>query len=106
MNKEITMKTKIFASYYDFLCRTNKKMNGVSKAFAKEHPNYEQDNESNIRCWNCISCENCIGCEGCEGCEDCEGCSCCEDCEGCDDCVNCKACVNCEEYRDCVELQN
>ena len=83
------MKTKVFASFGDFLKRTKKKMNGVSKKFAKEHPNYKQDNKSNIGCWSCLGCVECRSCEECQNCENCQYCQYCQKCQNCENCENC-----------------
>ena len=96
------MKTKIFDDYYDFLKRTDKKTNGISEEFAKKHPNYEQDNKSNIKCWcciNCVECRSCVECVNCVNCVCCLDCTKCEDCGSCDDC---SGCVNCDDCSGCV----
>lgn len=59
------MKTKIFRSYLDFLHREDLTINGVSHKFAKKHPNYIEDNMTNIGCWNCYKC---IGCRYSKNC--------------------------------------
>ena len=50
------MTTEIFETYEDFLKREDKKVNGVSAAFAENNPNWEEDNKTNIGCWNCSDC--------------------------------------------------
>lgn len=51
--------TKIFDSYSEFLQRQDKKENGVSKEFAKFHPNWEEENKDNEGCYNCSRCSDC-----------------------------------------------
>ena len=58
------MTTKIYASYSDFLKRENKSENGVSEEFAKNNPNFLEDNATNEACWNCSSCSYCSYCSG------------------------------------------
>lgn len=53
------MKTQIFKTYKDFTDRKDKTVNGVNEEFAKKHPDYEKDNESNVGCWNCTYCKDC-----------------------------------------------
>lgn len=53
------MKTEIFKTYRDFLNREDKTLNGVSPEFAKKHPDYEKQNETNRGCWNCSDCSDC-----------------------------------------------
>ena len=68
-------KTEVFNGYWDFLKREDKTVNGVSPSFAKEHPDYKQDNKSNIGCWNCINCTHSEYCYLCTDCTDCKNCS-------------------------------
>lgn len=82
------MKTQIFEDYEAFLAREDKSINGVSVAYAQEHPNYEADNATNNGCWECVECERCDECIDCESCKDCQ------------DCYNCKDCQGCCEYED------
>lgn len=65
------MKTQIFKSHLDFEKRTDKKMNGVSRDFAKMHPDFEKQNESNEGCWDCSFCQNCSNCYECHNCNNC-----------------------------------
>lgn len=67
------MKTKIFKNYKDFLRREDKSINGVSPKFAKNHPSFEENNESNVGCWCCYRCDTCYGCKGCNDCYQCSG---------------------------------
>ena len=90
------MKTQIFKTYQDFLKREDKSVNGVSPEFAKENPNYEVDNKSNIGCWNCRSCTECKGCMACKGCQECFECYGCGACDGCTGCKRCKWCEGCK----------
>jgi hypothetical protein len=61
------MKTQIFNNYSDFLNREDKDLNGVSKEFAENNPNWESENETNDACWNCSDCWNCSNCSYCSG---------------------------------------
>jgi len=63
------MKTEIFNNYHSFLTRENKTINGVSVEFAEHYPDYIEDNETNIGCWNCRGCEECKWCEECRYCQ-------------------------------------
>ena len=99
--------TEIFASFDDFLNRADKKTNGVSPEFEERNPNYAQDNETNIGCWNCVSCKSCISCiscVSCNWCESCESCKSCESCRSCVACVSCESCESCESFS--YELKN
>jgi len=69
------MKTQVFKSYSDFLRREDKETNGVSEEFAKENPDFEQQNSSNKACWNCRKCSSCSYCSYCSSCSDCSSCS-------------------------------
>ncbi len=64
------MKTKIFESFGEFADRADKSINGVSPAFAKEHPNYESDNKGNVGCWECVACWGCVECIDCVRCNE------------------------------------
>jgi hypothetical protein len=68
------MKTQIFNSYEDFLKREDKFINGVSKEFAEENPDYEEANSTNSYCWNCEYCTYCWDCRDCVSCEYCANC--------------------------------
>ena len=57
--------------------------NGVSKEFAKEHPNYETNNETNTYCWNCLDCVHCFDCDNCTNCAWCGHCKSCDNCTEC-----------------------
>ena len=83
------MKTQIFPTYADFLKREDKAVNGVSPEFAKNHPDYEKQNETNQACWDCKACEACKACKRCWDCDNCKDCVACKDCK---DCVACKDC--------------
>lgn len=64
-------KTQIFKHYSDFSKREDKKINGVSLEFAKDNPNFEEDNINNTGCWNCTDCRDCTYCRGCTDCFKC-----------------------------------
>ncbi len=93
-NKQ-NMKTKIYKSYADFLMRENKEENGVSVDFAAEHPDFEEDNKTNIDCWNCYDCKNCESCNLCISCISCISCYWCKNCELCEHCYSCESSYNC-----------
>ena len=59
------METKIFKSYSDFLTRPDKKVNEVSERFAKDNPNYQLDNVTNLGCRSCSYCSYCSDCRSC-----------------------------------------
>lgn len=59
------MKTKIFENYEEFLLREDKTVNGVSREYAESNPNYAEDNETNVACWNCRDCRDCQRCRTC-----------------------------------------
>ncbi len=61
--------TQIFKSYDDFLDRTDKRVNGVSEAFAAKHPDWETTNTGCSGCFNCVRCSNCMWCLSCEDCK-------------------------------------
>ena len=69
------MKTKIHKNYSEFINRKDRKENGVSESFAKNNPNFEDDNKTNISCWNCSRCSRCSGCSYCSCCSDCSRCN-------------------------------
>ena len=94
------MKTEIFKDYNDFLKRKNKDINGVSEEFAKAHPYYEADNETNTSCWECSDCSDCSWCVGCSHCYECEECF---DCFDCFECFECYECKHLEQGRDLVK---
>ena len=50
--------TKIYKNKAEFNKREDKKINGVSEDFARENPDYEKENISNIGCWNCYNCSD------------------------------------------------
>ncbi len=75
------MKTLIFDSYYDFLNRPNKKVNGVSVEFSQSNKAYVDSNSSNEGCWNCVDCQDC------------------QDCYNCVDCRNCVNCIGCYDFK-------
>ena len=74
------MTTQIFDSYSDFMKREDKKINGVSKAFSENNPDFEKDNETNEGCWDCSGCRFCRYSIDCRRCLDCRFLS---DCSGC-----------------------
>ena len=78
------MKTKICESYEDFLKREDKNTNGVSEDFAAKYPYFEEQNDTNIGCWNCF---NCHYCEFCEYSHNCMFCVSCVSCVSCYDCI-------------------
>jgi len=65
------MTTQIFKNYIEFSNREDKSINGVTPDFAKEHPDYEEDNKSNSGCFNCHRCYNCDSCNNCTFCIGC-----------------------------------
>ena len=69
------MKTEIFASYEEFLKREDKTVNGVSSLFAKYDPDYEESNNTNEGCWECIGCSYCVNCAFCVFCSKCSDCT-------------------------------
>ena len=87
-------KTLIFNSYYDFLQREDLAVNGVSCAFAKANPNYEEDSETNVGCWECINCIRCGWCIDCKKCTESFDCIRCEECVGCSSLVDAKKLLN------------
>lgn len=91
-------KTQIFNSYQDFLARSDKALNGVSKQFAENNPNYEKQNESNYGCFDCSLCFRCFDCS------DCSRCSLCSDCSDCSDCSRCSAILENAKYACLVGL--
>ena len=74
--------TQVFKNFIDFYHREDKSINGVSPEFAIKYPDYEQDNHTNMGCWNCRDCEDCTDCYDCV------------DCYECDECANCVSCSN------------
>lgn len=50
------MNTQIFKNWFDFNNREDRDINGVSEEFAKDHPEFEKENETNKGCWNCSDC--------------------------------------------------
>jgi len=115
------MKTEIFETYQAFLARPNKAINGVSPDYAGANPDYENQNSSNVACWNCIDCIDCENCKYCRASTDCVGCIRCSECsdcksskdllrcEGCIKCNNCSRCIyceNCQECTKCVSCKN
>lgn len=55
------MKTEIFNSYFEFLKRIDKEVNGVSLGFAEDNIKWLEQNETNESCWNCRGCSGCRG---------------------------------------------
>ena len=68
------MKTQIFATYSDFLNRSDTELNGVDPVFAERNPGWDKE-RGNQGCWNCSDCFDCSRCSGCFGCSDCSDCS-------------------------------
>lgn len=101
MPAKVKRQTQIFENYKEFLNRKDKKLNGVSQAFADENPTYEQQNESNVGCYNCIGCTNCRTCVNCEFCDRCR-CTC-RDCIRCSDCKSCKRCLDARSSARCID---
>ena len=66
--------TKIFKTRSEFIGREDKEINGVDEYFAKNNPNWENENKTNKGCWNCSDCSRCSGCSRCYDCSDCSGC--------------------------------
>ena len=101
---ETTNKTLIFdtkeaferAVFDEMRKETPISFNGVSKEFAKEHTNYEANNETNAYCWNCLDSVNCIGCDSCSNCVMCINCTSCEACVRCEKCKDTRYSVSCE----------
>lgn len=62
------MPTHVFNNKSEFDNRPDKFINGVSAEFAYSRPNYKEDNETNISCWNCSNCINCYECSNCDNC--------------------------------------
>lgn len=99
-----SMDTLIFDNYHDYytyclkyMCRVN----GVSKEFAKQHPNFKEDNATNRGCWNCLNCTKCAGCVSCVNCHLCLCCIIslnCGKCRYCDNCNSCTGCWDCNSY--------
>jgi len=79
------MKTEIFKNRSAFNDREDKKINGVSAAFAKENPKWA-DERNNSECWNCSDCSYCSYCSSCSYCSDCSDCSYCSYCSYCSSC--------------------
>ena len=100
------MKTEIFKTYADFYRREDKEVNGVSPAFAEEHPDFEKQNETNKRCWNCSGCSDCSDCSDCSRCSGCSGCSDCSDCSHCSRCSGCSGCSGCSRCSDCSDCSD
>ncbi len=103
-NKQ-NMKTKIYKSYADFLMRENKEENGVSVDFAAEHPDFEEDNKTNIDCWNCYDCKNCESCNLCISCISCYWCKNCDLCEHCYSCESSYSCNFCKSLDSCESCE-
>lgn len=75
--------TQVFRDFYEFMTRPDKSVNGVSPEHAEKHPDYVDDNSSNVGCWNCVKCIDCDYCIDCENCIDCVNCSDCDSCTLC-----------------------
>jgi hypothetical protein len=94
--------TRVYNSYDDFLNRENKQDNGVSVAFDNEHPDYIDQNKTNMGCYDCIDCLHCKDCIRCTDCYDCVDCSDCSKCKRCLDCSSCNRCRECKRCTDCI----
>ena len=105
-------KTQVFKTYSDFLGRENKSINGVSEKFARDNPNYAEDNETNLGCWDCYECSSCSYCRDCRSCYECRSCRDCRDCydcrycRNCSDCDDCRSCEYCRSCRSCYECRS
>lgn len=95
--------TLIFDTYQDFvLYRDNNgsdstiKCNGVSKEFAELHPDYMQQNETNIYCFDCFDCTNCSDCLRCTECDSIYKCVECVNCKDSTCLNNCNSCIFCD----------
>lgn len=75
--------TQVFRDFYEFMTRPDKSVNGVSPEHAEKYPDYIDDNNSNIGCWNCVKCIDCDYCIDCGNCIDCVNCSDCDSCTLC-----------------------
>ena len=100
------MTTQIFKDYAEFVKRLDKKINGVSPAFAENNAEFLSDNETNLGCWNCRSCRYCRDCLSCRYCIDCTDCSDCRDCRYCSYCLSCRHCSYCSSCRDCLSCSD
>lgn len=60
-------RTQLFEKFSDFQNREDKTVNGFIAAQAKNFPDWEQDNATNVGCWNCRDCKNMYYSEGCSG---------------------------------------
>lgn len=101
------MKTEIFDSFAAFQKRKDKRINGVSRQFVEDYPNYSVENITNFGCWCCYKCTQCINCIFCIDCINCSGCSNsarCELCLSCKDCLSCILCDNCDCCTSCKQL--
>ena len=93
--------TQIFNSYEEFLQRQDKAINGVSPEFASTHPDYSEQNETNLGCWNCRYCSDCRYCRYCSYCSYCSYCIDCSYCSYCSYCIDCSDCSYCSDCSDC-----
>ena len=96
--------TKVFNSYKEYCeeLEYTPNLNGVSAEFAKQHPNFVEDNSTNKSCWNCISCTKCYDCDDCKQCDDCSYCLRCENCSHSCRSINCKNCFGIYQSSDLV----
>ena len=84
------METKIFKNYEEFkqaLRESDTVFNGVDKMFARLAPDYEDDNKTNSRSWNCLRSTGLHSCNTVNesaNCWDCIQCNRCTDCDSCD----------------------
>ena len=123
----MTNKTQVFDTFNAFMQRKDKKINGVSKDFAEDNPDFEDQNATNEGCWNCQDCTNCtdcincinctycticgyctncMNCPNCKHCLDCTGCTICNNCRGCSDCsycAYCNGCMDCTNCNNCID---
>lgn len=87
-------------------------INAVTEDFAKEHPNYIEENLHNNFCFNCELCENCEKCIDCKKCIDCVLCRKCNECNKCFESEYCvqvsfsKWAVNCHQSYKLINCRN
>lgn len=104
--KRKPVECKIFSDiteFWDYL-ESGKSCNGFDEEFIKDHPNYIEDNKTNINCWNCETSTDCVSCSdltNCTFCHDCHNCQSCTDCKECTDCSNCHDCNDMEDCQNC-----
>lgn len=82
----MNLTTRIFENYNAFINRVDKTVNGVSPEFAIFYPNWQQMNETNKGCWNCVNCTFC------------ENCTHCHNSVKCINTILCNGCIECRDY--------